>query len=145
MNDFDTQLEIMQPQLDRSVEIPMASSGVSAGFPSPADDYRGLKLDLNRELISNPASTFFARVSGVSMVDSGVDDGDLLVIDKSVTPYNGCLAICYVDGEFTVKRYENHGDYALLIPSNANYQPLRVTPDDDFRIWGVVRYVIKKV
>ncbi len=142
---MNTSLDIFQPSTDTSLELPMAGAGVSAGFPSPAEDHRGLKLDLNKLLIDNPSATFFARVSGVSMVGDGVDDGDLLVIDRSITPYNGCLAVCFIDGEFTLKRYENHGDYALLVPANDNYAPIKVTPDEDFQIWGIVRYLIKKV
>ncbi len=123
----------------------MAQSSISAGFPSPAEDQMELKLDLNRELIRNPASTFFARVSGVSMIDDGVGDGDLLLIDKSVEPYDGCLAVCYIDGEFTLKRFRDFGDHAMLMPANKNYKPIKVTSDNDFMIWGVVRYLIKKM
>ena len=79
------------------------------------------------------------------MIDEGINDGDLLVIDKSVEPYDGCLAVAYIDGEFTLKRFENHGDHALLVPANKNYKPITITSDNDFMIWGVVRYVIKKV
>lgn len=138
-------LNIHIPDQESETELPLAISGVSAGFPSPADDFMDMKLDLNRELIKNPASTFYARVSGVSMIDEGIDDGDLLVIDKSVEPYDGCLAVAYIDGEFTIKRFRDKGDHALLVPANKNYKPIRVTPDNDFMIWGVVRYVIKKV
>lgn len=138
-------INIFVAQTDQQHELPISEAGVSAGFPSPADDFMGLKLDLNRELIKNPASTFYARVSGESMIDDGVDNGDLLVIDKSVAAYDGCLAVAYIDGEFTLKRYENHGDYALLVPANENYKPINVTADNDFMIWGVVRYLIKKM
>lgn len=144
MNKFET-LKIYTPELEAEVELPMSSNGISAGFPSPADDFMDLKLDLNRELIKNPASTFYARVSGVSMIDEGINDGDLLVIDKGVEPYDGCLAVAYIDGEFTLKRFENQGDHALLVPANKNYKPITITADNDFMIWGVVRYVIKKV
>lgn len=138
-------INIFVAQTDQQHELPISEAGVSAGFPSPADDFMGLKLDLNRELIKNPASTFYARVSGESMIDDGVDNGDILVIDKSVAAYDGCLAVAYIDGEFTLKRYENHGDYALLVPANENYKPITVTADNDFMIWGVVRYLIKKM
>ncbi len=138
-------LKIFAPDTTTDAALPLSTSGVSAGFPSPADDFMDLKLDLNRELVKNPASTFYARVSGVSMIDEGINDGDLLVIDKSIEPYNGCLAVAYIDGEFTLKRFENHGDYALLVPANKNYKPIRITSDNDFMIWGVVCYVIKRV
>ncbi|MFI3305106.1 MAG: translesion error-prone DNA polymerase V autoproteolytic subunit [Rikenellaceae bacterium] len=138
-------LKIYAPDQDSKQLQPLAESSVSAGFPSPADDFAGLKLDLNKELVKNPASTFYARVSGVSMVDEGIDDGDLLVIDKSVEPLDGSLAVCFVDGEFTLKRFSDRGDHGLLIPANSDYQPIRVSAENDFQIWGVVRYIIKKM
>ncbi len=138
-------IEIYNIDVDSNTELPFAQGGVSAGFPSPSEDPMNLKLDLNRELIRNPASTFYARVSGVSMIDDGVDDGDLLVIDKSVEPYDGCLAVCYIDGEFTLKRFSDRGDHALLIPANPKYKSIKVTADNDFMVWGVVRYLIKKM
>lgn len=138
-------ITILKADTQSAVELPMSETGISAGFPSPADDHIDLSLDLNRELIKNPASTFFARVSGVSMIDDGIDDGDLLVIDKSIEPYENCLAVAYVDGEFTLKRVKFEKNCAWLIPANKNYKPIQITEDNDFMIWGVVRYVIKKV
>jgi DNA polymerase V len=125
--------------------VPLSAERVAAGFPSPAEDYSSVGLDLNRELIKNPASTFYARVSGLSMVDEGINDGDLLVIDKSIEPYDGCLAVCFIDGEFTLKRFEKHKEYGLLIPANREFNPIKVTADNDFCIWGIVTYVIKKI
>ncbi|MFI3316980.1 MAG: translesion error-prone DNA polymerase V autoproteolytic subunit [Rikenellaceae bacterium] len=139
------ELKIYSASNEKSVELPLSQAGVSAGFPSPADDPMELKLDLNRELIRNAASTFFARASGVSMIDDGVSDGDLLLIDKSVEPYDGCLAVCYIDGEFTLKRFKDNGDHALLVPANKDYKSIKVTADNDFMVWGVVRYLIKKM
>ncbi len=140
-----TSLEIFSASLATKQELPLSPNDISAGFPSPADDFLDLKLDLNRELVKNPASTFYARVSGVSMIDDGIDDGDLLVIDKSVTPFDGCLAICYIDGDFTLKRFKDCKEYGMLMPANSNYKPIMVNEQSDFMIWGVVRYVIKKV
>lgn len=138
-------LNIYSPDADSSIEIPLSDERVAAGFPSPADDYASLKLDLNRELIKNPASTFYARVSGLSMVDEGINEGDLLVIDKSLEPRDGSLAVCYIDGEFTLKRFERHCEYGLLIPANKEFRPIKVTAENDFIIWGIVTYIIKKV
>ena len=138
-------IEIFNPEDNGSMEIPYSDNRVSAGFPSPAEHYSSLKLDLNKELIKNPAATFYARVKGVSMIDEGIDDGDLIVIDKSIEPYTGCLAVCYIDGEFTLKRFEKHEDYGLLIPANKDYSPIKVTDNNDFIIWGIVTYVIKKL
>ncbi|MEG0806952.1 MAG: translesion error-prone DNA polymerase V autoproteolytic subunit [Alistipes sp.] len=129
---------------EETVELPLAES-VKAGFPSPADDFPDSTLNITREIVKNPASTFYARVSGDSMIDDGIDDGDILVVDKSVEPYNGCVAICFIDGEFTLKHFEAHEDYALLVPANQKYKPIRITADNDFLVWGVVRYVVKKL
>lgn len=137
-------IDIFAPEEERE-NISLEGGRVRAGFPSPAEDYSTTKLDLNRELIKNPASTFYARVSGLSMVDEGINEGDLLVIDKSIEPYDGCLAVCYIDGEFTLKRFEKHSSYALLVPANREFKPIKVTENNDFCIWGVVTYLIKKV
>ena len=137
-------IDIFTPQSNGSMEIPLSEERVAAGFPSPTDDYASTKLDLNRELIKNPASTFYARVSGLSMVDEGINDGDLLVIDKSLEPHDGSLAVCYIDGEFTLKRFERHDGYGLLMPANREFRPIKVTGENDFIIWGIVTYIIKK-
>jgi DNA polymerase V len=137
-------IDIFTPHSNGSMEIPLSEERVAAGFPSPADDYASTKLDLNRELIKNPASTFYARVSGLSMVDEGINDGDLLVIDKSLEPHDGSLAVCYIDGEFTLKRFERHDGYGLLMPANREFRPIKVTGENDFIIWGIVTYIIKK-
>ncbi len=120
---------------------------VKAGFPSPAEDIRE-KLDLIKLLVKHKASTFFFRVDGVSMVDSGMDEGDILIVDRAIDPYNNCKAICYIDGEYTVKRVEISDKGVRLMPANENnsaYKPIEVTPDNNFLIWGVVTWVIKKM
>ena len=142
---MESGMNIFTPDAENGQEIPLSNERVAAGFPSPADDYAASGLDLNRELIKNPASTFYARVSGLSMIDEGINDGDLLVIDKSLEPYDGCLAVCYIDGEFTLKRFEKHKDYGMLIPANKEFKPIKVTAENDFCIWGIVTYLIKKV
>ena len=139
-------IDIFTPgEEDSGLQLPLSDERVAAGFPSPAEDHTSLSLDLNKELIKNPASTFYARVSGLSMIDEGINDGDLLVIDKSIEPFNGCLAVCYIDGEFTLKRFEKHDGYGLLVPANKEFKAIKVTADNDFCIWGVVTYLIKKV
>ena len=120
---------------------------VKAGFPSPAEDIRE-KLDLVKLLVRHKASTFFFRVSGVSMVDADMDEGDIIIVDRAVVPYNNCKAVCFIDGEYTVKRIEIKGDKVRLMPANANnqkYQPIEITLENDFMVWGVVTYVIKKM
>ena len=120
---------------------------VKAGFPSPAEDIRE-KLDLIKLLVKHKASTFFFRVSGVSMVDAALDEGDIIIVDRAVDPYNNCKAVCYIDGEYTVKRVEMGDNMVRLMPANelnTAYKPIVVTPDNEFLIWGVVTYVIKKM
>ncbi|MDP3453544.1 MAG: translesion error-prone DNA polymerase V autoproteolytic subunit [Bacteroidales bacterium] len=138
-------VKIYSSESGESLYISLSESTIKAGFPSPAEDHSDLKLDLNKELIKNPSSTFFARVSGESMIDDGVDNGDLLVIDKSVTPFDGALAVCYIDGEFTLKRVKIEKDLIKLIPANSKYKPIEINRESDFQIWGVVRYLIKKM
>lgn len=132
-----------RPDTTTQREIPVAGSNVKAGFPSPADDFLDLPLDLNRELVRNPASTFFVRVAGDSMAGDGIGNGDLLIVDRSVDPHDGCIAICCLDGEFTVKRLKLESDGVWLLPSNPAYKPIHADKNNDFRIWGVVRHVIK--
>jgi DNA polymerase V len=120
---------------------------VKAGFPSPAEDMRE-HLDLIKLLVKHKASTFFFRVSGVSMVDAAMDEGDIIIVDRAIEPYNNCKAVCYIDGEYTVKRVEIHENGALLMPANENnstYKPIEVSSENEFIIWGVVTYVIKKM
>ena len=142
---MDNRIDLFTPDEGNGMELPMSNERVAAGFPSPAEDYASLNLDLNKELIKNPASTFYARVSGLSMIEEGINDGDLLIIDKSIEPYDGCLAVCYIDGDFTLKRFEKHKDYGILIPANKEFKPIKVTAENDFCIWGIVTYLIKKV
>ena len=120
--------------------------GVKAGFPSPAEDVRE-KLDLVKLLVRHSASTFFFRIDGVSMVDADMDEGDIIIVDRAVEPYDGCKAVCFIDGAYTVKRVKITRSGALLLPcneQNSTYKPIPVGPDDDFLIWGVVTWVIKK-
>ena len=120
---------------------------VKAGFPSPAEDVRE-KLDLLKFLVRHKASTFFFRVSGVSMIDADMDEGDIIIVDRAVQPYNNCKAVCFIDGEYTVKRIEISENGARLMPANENnhvYQPIEVTSENNFMVWGVVTYVIKKM
>lgn len=120
-------------------------TGISAGFPSPADDFKQERLSLDSELIKNKEATFFARVSGQSMIDAGLNDNDLLVIDRSLSPTHNRIAVCFLDGEFTVKRLKVVNDDIWLQPENKHYKPIKVAPENDFIIWGIVTNVIKKV
>ena len=124
---------------------PLVSETISAGFPSPAEDFKELRISLDKELIKNEDATFFARVNGDSMIDAGIENGDLLVIDRSIEFLDGKIAVCAVDGDFTVKRLKVKKKCVYLMPENTNYKPIKVTEDNDFIIWGIVTYVIKKV
>ena len=129
--------------VESELELPYVSSEISAGFPSPADDFIDTGIDLNKELLKNPYSTFYGRVRGDSMKDLGIHNGDLLVIDKSLEPQNGKIAVCYIDGEFTVKTIKIENDCCWLVPANENYKPIKVTADNNFMVWGIVINVIK--
>ena len=120
-------------------------SRVQAGFPSPAQGEYADSIDLNRALITNPAATFCARVIGNSMVDAGINEGDLLIIDRSVDPHDGSIAVCFIDGDFTVKRLSVRDDGVFLTPANADFPELRVDENSNFQVWGVVSHIIKKV
>ena len=120
-------------------------TGISAGFPSPADDFKENRISLDKELIKNPEATFFARVSGESMIGAGLEDNDLLVIDRSLEPAHNKIAVCYLDGEFTVKRLKVENNLVWLQPENPNYKPIQITEENNFIIWGIVINVIKKV
>jgi len=127
------------------IELPVVY-GISAGFPSPANDYMEDVIDLNKTLIRNPGATFYGRVKGVSMKDAGIDDGDILIVDKSIAPSDGRIAVCCIDGEFTLKQISIGARNSLmLLPANKQFKPILVSDDTDFLIWGIVTYVIKKM
>lgn len=123
----------------------LAQSGIHAGFPSPATDYMTQAIDLNRELVKHPAATFYGRVVGDSMIDAGVEEGDILVIDRALDPKDGDMAVCFVDGEFTLKHLHFHDGGLTLRPANPRYPEIEISEGVDFKMWGVVTYVIKKV
>lgn len=128
-----------------SSTIPIAASSVSAGFPSPADDFKEKRISLDDTLVKNKEATFYARVSGKSMINAGLDDGDLLVVDRSLEAENGKIVVCFIDGEFTVKRLQKEKNKLFLMPENASYKPIEITEATDLQIWGVVTYVIKAI
>ncbi|MFO7869121.1 MAG: translesion error-prone DNA polymerase V autoproteolytic subunit [Bacteroidales bacterium] len=136
-------VKIYSASFDSSQDIPYFDGEIRAGFPSPAEDFVARSIDLNKEFIKNPSATFFGRVSGDSMQDVGIHDGDLLIIDKSLEPQNGKIAVCFIDGEFTVKQIEMREGGFFLVPANSKFKPLQVTEDNDFIVWGIVVHVIK--
>ncbi len=133
------------PDFESELRIPYIKDGVSAGFPSPASDFMETNIDLNKELSDNPLATFYIKVKGNSMIDAGINDKDVLVVDRSLEPQNNKIAICFIDGEFTVKRIKLEKDCMYLMPENQNYQPIKVTEENQLIIWGIVTYVIKNL
>lgn len=138
-------LKFLKPKEGNSIGQWLVEQGISAGFPSPADDFKEVRISLDNELVRNKEATFYAKVSGDSMVGAGLDDGDLLVIDRSLSPENGKIVICFIDGDFTVKRIKKEKGKLYLIPENKKYKPIKLREDNELIIWGVVEYVIKKV
>lgn len=138
-----SKLELYQIEYNTQ-EVEMCGD-VRAGFPSPADDTPHEKLDLMRLVVRHPASTFYFRISGVSMVDDGFDEGDIVVVDRSLEPTNNATAVCFIDGEFTIKKIRQEKDCLYLMPANKEYKPIKVTAENEFMVWGVVTYIIKKV
>ena len=138
-------LTILKSEFSNKLELQLAPS-IKAGFPSPADDYQQDRLDFNRDLIRHPETTFYGRVSGDSMVDAGICDGDIAVIDRSVEPSDGDVVVGYVNEEFTIKfldlKHKDEG-FIELRPANKDYKPIRINADDDFEAWGVVVWTIK--
>ncbi len=127
------------------IEIPLFVDSISAGFPSPADDYIDEKLDLNKYLIKHPEATFYVKAKGNSMINIGIYEGDILIVDRSITPVNNSIVIGVVNGEFTVKRINKSDDKFYLIPENEDYPPIEITETMDFKIWGVVTNSIHKL
>lgn len=129
----------------RAEGIPFFISPVSAGFPSPAADYIEKSLDLNEYLVKHPTATFFVRVSGNSMIKAGIFSGDMLIVDRSLSPQQDSVVVAILNGEFTVKRFRREGGRVVLYPENDEYKPIAINENTDFQIWGVVTSVIHKV
>ena len=138
-------LTFFTPQKTDSLGAILVDTGISAGFPSPAEDFKHERLSLDEVLIKNKEATIFARVSGQSMINAGLNDNDLLIIDRSLEPEHNKIAVCFLDGEFTVKRLKVESDGVWLQPENDNYKPIKITQDNQFVIWGIVVNVIKSV
>ncbi len=133
---------ILYPDFRFLLHLPLYSSRVSAGFPSPASDHEENRIDLNRHLVQHPNATFFVRAEGDSMIGAGIYDGDLLVVDRSVNAGEGSIIIAVVHGELTVKRLRKRGRNILLCAENPDYPDINVIDVDRFVIWGVVMHVI---
>ena len=145
-NDKAGKIELLKGDFAHRLALALAPT-IKAGFPSPADDYLHDSLDFNRDLIKNPEATFYGRVSGDSMIEAGICDSDIAVIDRSLQPVDGDVIVAFVNGEFTIKyldlKHKEEG-YIELRPANANYQPIRIDADDNSSVWGVVVWTIKQ-
>ena len=138
-------LSFLNPKKSNQLGQWLIEQGISAGFPSPADDFKEIRISLDKELVKNQESTFYARVSGDSMLGAGIDDGDLLVIDKSLSPENGKIAVCFIDGDFTVKRIVKEKGKLYLKAENKKYKSIELSEESELIVWGIVEYVIKKL
>ncbi len=138
-------LTFFNPDFESDLRIPYIDFGVSAGFPSPALDFMEKSIDLNKALSENALATFYIKVDGNSMIDAGIHDKDVLVVDRSLEPQNNKIAVCFIDGEFTVKRIRLKKDGLWLLPENANYSPIKINEENQLIVWGIVTYVIKKI
>ena len=138
-------IALIDSEFSKELKLQIAPE-LRAGFPSPAEEYLHDSLDFNRDLIKHPESTFYGRVIGDSMIEAGINDGDIAVIDKSREPHNGSIVVAYINNEFTIKYLDTtHKEegYIELRPANAKYKPIRIDEGDDFEVWGVVVYTIK--
>jgi DNA polymerase V len=137
--------EVYRFEKQRPQELPIFVARISAGFPSPAEDYIDKKLDLNEYLIKHPAATFFVRVEGNSMVDAGINSGDVLIVDRALEPADSKIVIAALDGELTVKRIRKIKNRLYLAAENPDFKPIEITSEMNFGMWGVVTYVIHTV
>ena len=140
----NTNLVLYELSTATEMELVMIDCGISAGFPSPAADFLDIKIDLNKYLIKKEATTFIAVTEGFSMTGAGIGHKDLLIIDKSLEPADGKIAVCVLDGEFVLKRLKVDKEGIWLMPENNQYKPLKVTDCNDFEIWGMVTYSIQQ-
>ena len=143
----DIKLQIYSADPSTVLELPFVDGGIKAGFPSPAQDYLTDSIDLNRDIIKHKESTFYARVDGDSMKDAGIGDGDIVVVDRALDARDGDFVVAFLDKEFTIKQFrmDKSSEYGWLVPYNSDYSPIKVTADNDFLIWGVVTFTIKKM
>lgn len=135
-------LTIFKPNKLKRIDLPFFSHQIKAGFPSPAEDHIEQKLDLNQLLITHPAATFFVRVEGDSMKNGGISSGDILIVDRAISPQNGQIIVAVLNGEFTVKKLKKEGKRLFLLPENTEFPLIEVTEEADFQVWGVVTYTI---
>ena len=138
-------IKIIQGDFEKKLQLSLAPS-IMAGFPSPADDYQNDSLDFNRDLIRHPDATFYGKVEGDSMIEAGICNGDIAVIDRSLEPRHGDVVVGYINREFTIKYLDlthKEDGYIELRPANKMFKPIRINENDEFEVWGVVVWTIK--
>lgn len=136
-------MEFIKPADIRAIlPLPLYIERVPCGFPSPAQDYVEQRIDLNALMVQHPSATYFVRVSGESMIEAGINDGDMLVVDSSLTAAHGDIVVAAVDGEFTVKRLQLYPCLQLM-PMNTQFKPIAIRTEDVLEVFGVVTFVIK--
>ena len=123
-------------------KIKLYTTSISAGFPSPAEDHMDVSLDINEYLVKHPSSTFYIYVKGDSMINSGIFDGDLMIVDRSLEVKSNSIVVAVINGEFTVKKIKKDSGSIYLIPDNKNYKPILLENSMDFQIWGIVTHTI---
>lgn len=144
---IDSNVTLLHSEFMSKLRLGFAPA-IKAGFPSPAEAYEVESLDFNKDLISHPDTTFYAHVNGDSMTGAGIFDGDIVVIDRSLEPKNGDVVLAFLNREYTLKYYDDShkaDGYIELVPGNTKYPRIKVTPNDDFMVWGVVQYSIKNM
>lgn len=143
-NQPEITLTFLQMEVNDPIELPYYDDGVQAGFPSPADDFKELTISFDKEVFGNsPSTTFCARVTGSSMKDAGIHDGDVIVVDRLLEPQTGDIAVCVINSEFTLKFIKIEKDCVWLVPANDSFQAIKVTEDEDFSVWGIVTHTLK--
>ena len=130
---------------EKVFDIPFYQSNVPAGFPSPAEDFMDLDLNLQEYLVQHPSATFCVRVTGDSMQNAGICSGDVMVVDRALEPQNNTIVLAILDGEFTVKRIQKKGQELYLKPENSKFKPIQITEEMNFQVWGVVTHIIHKI
>jgi DNA polymerase V len=140
----NVKLKLLNPQIDELDRF-VVEGVIKAGFPSPATDYLANELNLKELLVRNESATFFVEVEGDSMKGANIFNGDIIIVDKSLNPHDNSVVACFLDGEFTLKRVEKIDGSFFLVPDNPKFKPIRINEDSDFRLWGIVTYVIHKL
>lgn len=140
-----TQLEFYSITTDSAPCISITEANVHAGFPNPVDDaYLSQPIDLNKELVKNPSTSYIVKVAGDSMIEEGIDEGDLLIVDRSMFPTEKNISVCMIDGEFALKHILQHNGKLLLTAGNHKYEPIVIHNPNDLKVFGVVQWVLKR-